>query len=294
MTCHPNAKINLGLNVTGRRPDGYHDLETVFYPIPLCDTLQISTSAVTGTHPPEGIFPGGIPVREHTAEGYTFLSGGIGIDCPPEQNLLVKSLRLMREHHALPRLYVSLHKRIPPGAGLGGGSSDAAHAMKGINRIFGLGLSGKELEERAAALGADCPFFISDRPAFATGTGNIFSPVGLSLSGWHLVLVKPGISVSTKEAYARISPRTPRTPVAGVIRRPVEEWKGLLVNDFEEGIFALHPEIADIKARLYDRGAAYASMSGSGSSVFGLFRAEPDEADLRRLFPGYFYFQALL
>ena len=290
MICHPNAKINLGLNVTERRPDGYHNLETVFYPIPLCDTLQFSTAAPR----PEGIFPNGIPVQEHSTEDYTFRSGGIDIDCPPEQNLLIKGLRLIREHYALPHLYISLHKQIPSGAGLGGGSSDAAHTMKSLNQMFNLGLSDNELEERVTGLGADCPFFVRNRPVFATGIGNIFTPIGLSLSDWHLVLVKPDIFVSTKEAYARISPRRPETPITDIIRRPVEEWKDLLTNDFEEGVFALHPEIADIKARLYDQGAAYASMSGSGSSVFGLFRTVPEETDMRRLFPESFYFQALL
>lgn len=294
MICHPNAKINLGLNVTERRPDGYHNLETVFYPIPLCDTLQFSTDAGTDNHRPEGIFPNGIPLQEHSTEDYTFRSGGIDIDCPPEQNLLIKGLRLIREHYALPHLYISLHKQIPSGAGLGGGSSDAAHTMKSLNQMFNLDLSDNELEERVTGLGADCPFFVRNRPVFATGIGNIFTPIGLSLSGWHLVLVKPDIFVSTKEAYARISPRRPETPITDIIRRPVEEWKDLLKNDFEEGVFALHPEIADIKARLYDRGAAYASMSGSGSSVFGLFRTIPEETDMRRLFPGSFYFQALL
>ena len=279
MICHPNAKINLGLNVTERRPDGYHNLETVFYPIPLCDTLQFSTDAGTDSHRPEGIFPNGIPVQEHSTEDYTFRSGGIDIDCPPEQNLLIKGLRLIREHYALPHLYISLHKQIPSGAGLGGGSSDAAHTMKSLNQMFNLGLSDNELEERVTGLGADCPFFVRNRPVFATGIGNIFTPIGLSL---------------TKEAYARISPRRPETPITDIIRRPVEEWKDLLTNDFEEGVFALHPEIADIKARLYDQGAAYASMSGSGSSVFGLFRTVPEETDMRRLFPESFYFQALL
>lgn len=292
MICHPNAKINLGLNVTERRPDGYHNLETVFHPIPLCDTLQFSTDAGTDSHRPEGIFPNGIPVQEHSTEDYTFRAGDI--DCPPEQNLIIKGLRLIREHYALPHLYISLHKQIPSGAGLGGGSSDAAHTMKSLNQMFNLGLSDNELEERVTGLGADCPFFVRNRPVFATGIGNIFTPIGLSLSGWHLVLVKPDIFVSTKEAYARIIPRRPETPITDIIRRPVEKWKNLLTNDFEEGVFALHPEITDIKARLYDRGAAYASMSGSGSSVFGLFRTAPEETDMRRLFPGSFYFQALL
>ena len=166
--------------------------------------------------------------------------------------------------------------------------------MKSLNQMVNLGLSDNELEERVTGLGADCPFFVRHRPVVATGIGNIFTPIGLSLSDWHLVLVKPDIFVSTKEAYARISPRRPETPITDIIRRPVEEWKDLLTNDFEEGVFALHPEIADIKARLYDQGAAYASMSGSGSSVFGLFRTVPEETDMRRLFPESFYFQALL
>ena len=293
MICHPNAKINLGLNVTERRPDGYHNLETVFYPIPLCDTLQLEAAGNTDNRP-EGIFPDGIPVQEHSAEDYTFQWGGIGIDCPPEQNLLVKALRLIREHRPLPRLSISLHKEIPSGAGLGGGSSDATCMMKSLNQMFNLGLPDNELEERVAGLGADCPFFVRNRPLFATGIGNIFTPIALSLSGWHLVLVKPDIFVSTKEAYSRITPKKPETAVTDIIRRPVEEWKGLLTNDFEEGVFALHPEIADIKERMYYRGAAYASMSGSGSSVFGLFRTAPEETDMRRLFPGSFYFQALL
>ena len=155
MICHPNAKINLGLNVTELRPDGYHNLETVFYPIPLCDTLQFSTDAGTDSHRPEGIFPNGIPVQEHSTEDYTFRSGGIDIDCPPEQNLLIKGLRLIREHYALPHLYISLHKQIPSGAGLGGGSSDAAHTMKSLNQMFNLGLSDNELEERVTGMGAD-------------------------------------------------------------------------------------------------------------------------------------------
>ena len=179
-------------------------------------------------------------MQEHSTEDYTFRSGGIDIDCPPEQNLLIKGLRLIREHYALPHLYISLHKQIPSGAGLGGGSSDAAHTMKSLNQMFNLGLSDNELEERVTGLGADCPFFVRNRPVFATGIGNIFTPIGLSLSGWHLVLVKPDIFVSTKEAYARISPRRPETPITDIIRRPVEEWKDLLTNDFEEGVFALH------------------------------------------------------
>ncbi len=293
MICHPNAKINLGLNVTERRPDGYHNLETVFYPIPLCDTLRIETTRSDGKHP-DCNYPSEPLTQGHVTGDYTFRMDGIGIDCPPEKNLLTKALRLIREHYPLPYLYIYLHKQIPSGAGLGGGSSDATHTVKILNQMFALGLFDGKLERLVTTLGADCPFFVRNRPAFATGIGNIFTPVGLSLSGWYFVLVKPDIFVSTKEAYARISPRKPETPITDIICRPVEEWKNILTNDFEEGIFALHPEIADIKMRLYAQGATYASMSGSGSSVFGLFRTMPEETGMRRLFPGVFYFQTLL
>lgn len=287
--CYPNAKINLGLNVTERRPDGYHNLETVFYPIPLCDTLQIDT--VSGKEAP---ITGDASPNAYATDDYTLCLDGIPVDCDPESNLLVKALRLLRQTHALPHLYLYMDKRIPSGAGLGGGSSDAAFLVKEVNRLCGLGLSDDEMERMVAALGADCPFFVRNRPVFATGIGNVFTPVSLSLSGWHLALVKPDVFVSTKEAYAGIRPRKPETRVTEILCRPVEEWKGRLANDFEEGIFALYPEIADIKERLYACGAAYASMSGSGSSVFGLFRQSPDETGMRQLFPDCFYFQAML
>ncbi len=294
MICHPNAKINLGLNVTGHRPDGYHNLETVFYPIPLCDTLRIEAVCDTRSLT-DCDFPSEAVAQRHATEGYTLATDGIDIGCPPEKNLLVKALRLIREHYPLPYLlYIYLNKQIPPGAGLGGGSSDATHTMKCLNRMFALGLSDGELERFAVSLGADCPFFVHNRPVFATGIGNIFTSVDLSLSGWHLVLVKPDVSVSTKEAYAQISPRKTGTPITDIIRRDVEEWKGILTNDFEKGVFALHPEIADIKARLYALGAAYASMSGSGSSVFGLFRLAPEETSLRKCFPRTYWFQTSL
>ena len=187
-----------------------------------------------------------------------------------------------------------MYKQIPSGAGLGGGSSDAAFMMKTLNAMFSLGLGDDELERRVAVLGADCAFFVRNLPVFATGIGNIFSPLELSLAGWHLVLVKPDIFVSTKEAYSGIRPHRPAVPVTDIVRRPVEEWRGLLDNDFEEGIFALHPAIAGIKEQLYARGAAYAAMSGSGSSVFGLFRQMQDEAELQALFPGCFCRQMTL
>ena len=290
MICHPNAKINLGLNVTERRPDGYHNLETVFYPIPVCDALQVETNADI----PPAIFPEGCAVHVDKLPDYTLSTAGIDIDCPPEKNLLIKALRALKQDFNLPYLYIYMYKQIPSGAGLGGGSSDAAFMMKTLNAMFSIGLSDDELERRVAVLGADCAFFVRNRPVFATGIGNIFSPLELSLAGWHLVLVKPDIFVSTKEAYAGIRPHRPATPVTDIVCRPVEEWHGLLTNDFEEGIFALHPAIAGIKEQLYARGAAYAAMSGSGSSVFGLFRQRQGEAELQALFPGCFCRQMTL
>lgn len=290
MICHPNAKINLGLNVTERRPDGYHNLETVFYPIPVCDALQVETNADI----PPAIFPEGCAVHVDKLPDYTLSTAGIDIDCPPEKNLLIKALRALKQDFDLPHLYIYMYKQIPSGAGLGGGSSDAAFMMKTLNAMFSLGLGDDELERHVAVLGADCAFFVRNLPVFATGIGNIFSPLELSLAGWHLVLVKPDIFVSTKEAYSGIRPHRPAVPVTDIVRRPVEEWRGLLDNDFEEGIFALHPAIAGIKEQLYARGAAYAAMSGSGSSVFGLFRQMQDEAELQALFPGCFCRQMTL
>ena len=275
MTIFPNAKINLGLNVTERRPDGYHNLETVFYPIPVCDTLRVEA----GDDPDVmSVFPAGCPVHTHRADSYTLHTGGIDIDCPAESNLVIKVLRRLQQDFTLPHLTVSVCKQIPSGAGLGGGSADAAFMMKLLNEQFRLGMSEAEMEERITPLGADCAFFIRNRPTLATGIGNVFSPVSLSLKGWHLVLVKPDVFVSTREAYAGIRPHRAATPVAEAAARPVEEWRDALVNDFELGIFALHPDIAAVKERLYEAGAVYAAMSGSGSAVFGLFRAPLPEA----------------
>lgn len=262
MTIYPNAKINLGLNVTERRPDGYHNLETVFYPIPLCDKLDVTVS--------DGL-PAGTDYRLRTE--------GIGIDCPPEKNLIIKVLRQLQADFDIPPLDIRMTKNIPSGAGLGGGSADAAAMMKLLNTMFRLGLSDEEMEARLSPLGADCAFFVKGTPTFATGIGNIFSPVSLSLQGWHLVLVKPDVFVSTKDAYSQICPHHPEQRITDIIREPVERWRDLLTNDFEEGIFRLHPRIGSIKDLLYRKGATYAAMSGSGSTVFGLFREEPPRLD---------------
>lgn len=263
------AKVNLGLHVTERRPDGYHNLETVFYPIPICDTLEISTDS-----------------EDHLSVE------GIPVAGAPNDNLVMKVVYLLRNKgFAVPTLSIRLQKNIPSGAGLGGGSSDAAAMMKMLNTEFHLGLSETEMEELLTPLGADCPFFVRCSPVLATGIGNIFSPLSLSLKGKHLLLVKPDDFVSTREAYQGITPRQPETPLAEVISRPVEEWQHILVNDFERSVFPQHPTIAAIKQRMIDFGAQYAAMSGSGSSVFGLY-STPPSPDMLRAFAPHFVFTA--
>jgi len=250
MICFPNAKINLGLHILSKRTDGYHNLETVFYPIDKCDALEI------------------VPAEK----GKTTLSQtGIQVDGKPEDNLVMKAYNLLKKDFDLPEITIYLRKQIPAGAGLGGGSSDAAFMIKMLNDFAGLKLSTKQMEEYAGLIGADCPFFIQNKPVFAEGTGTVFSPVTISLSDYHIVVVKPPVSVSTKEAYAQMKPQQPAIPLKEVIRLPVNEWKNYLVNDFESGVFAQYPEIKEIKQRMYAEGALYASMSGSGSAVFGIF-----------------------
>ncbi len=270
MLTFPPAKINLGLYVIEKRPDGYHNLETVFYPVPLCDTLETA------------------PLL-HSNAPYAFQQVGLHIEGTAEDNLVVRVYLSMKEEFGLPALDIYLDKHIPTGAGLGGGSSDAAHMMKQLNEQFGLGLGTKDMERRLSAFGADCPFFVCERPVLATGIGDRFTPVSLTLKGWTLVLVKPAIHVSTREAYGGIVPQRPDTNLADAIARPVEEWRDTLHNDFERNVFAAHPEIGAIKATLYDCGATYAAMSGSGSAVFGLFR-HPVES-IPTVFKDCFVFQ---
>ena len=250
MICFPNAKINLGLNVVSKRPDGYHNIETVFYPIPVKDALEIVN-----------------------AEKLSFTQTGIQVDAPIEKNLVIKALNLLKTHYEVPPLEIHLLKAIPFGAGLGGGSADAAFMLKLLNDFCKLNIQNDELEKIAATIGADCPFFIRNIPVFATGTGNIFEPVELSLKGYHLCLIKPDVAVSTPEAYSLVTPAAPVLSLKEVVNRPVSEWKKVMINDFEQSVFTKHPVIGQIKEALYKAGAVYASMSGSGSSVFGLFEA---------------------
>lgn len=250
MICFPNAKINLGLNIVAKRADGYHNIETVFYPIDICDALEIT------------------PAKN---EQGVFTQTGITIDGDSENNLVMKALRLLRQEYQIPEIDIFLHKHIPFGAGLGGGSSDAAFMLKLLNEFAELNLSISQLEEYAAKLGADCPFFIQNKAVFAEGIGNIFTPIDFSLEAYEIKMIKPDVHVSTQEAYSLVRPQQPKTPIPIILQQPIHTWKDQLVNDFEQSVFSLHPEIEQAKNELYAQGAIYASMSGSGSSVFGIF-----------------------
>ncbi len=269
MIVYPNAKINIGLNVVERRPDGYHNLETVFYPINLQDAIEIKN------------IEGAVPEC-----GYQLKVSGTILDGTPEDNLVVKAYKLLKKEFGLPPVSIFVYKHIPTGAGLGGGSSDAAFTIKMLNERFGLGLDVKQMEAYSAELGADCAFFIENKPVFATGIGNVFHDLSLSLSGKSLVLVKPDIFVSTRDAYAAVAPHRPEASLPELLSKPLETWKDTVVNDFEASVFPKYPEIAAIKDKLYDMGAVYASMSGSGSSVYGIFDEPVEYAD--EVFSGYF------
>lgn len=266
MICFPNAKINLGLNIVSKRPDGYHNLETVFYPIAIKDALEVI-------------------VREEQQDD-TFFEAGIKIDASPDNNLVMKALFLMRKHYSFPKVEVHLLKKIPFGAGLGGGSADASFMLKMLNDIFDLKISDEDLASLAVQLGADCPFFIYNHPVFATGIGEVFEEVDLSLKNYHFVLVKPDIHVPTKDAFSLIKPAAPDLSLKEIIELPIVEWKHHMVNDFEKSIFPKYPVISSIKDKLYELGAVYAAMSGSGSSVFGIFKEELESPE--RLFSGCF------
>lgn len=256
MICFPNAKINLGLNIVSKREDGYHNLETIFYPVPIKDALEI------------------IVREEQKAD--TFIEAGIKVDADPKNNLVMKALKQMRTKYNFPSLEVHLLKKIPFGAGLGGGSADASFMLRLINDKFELGASKEELASIAVKLGADCPFFIYNTPVFASGIGEVFEDVELSLSGYYFILIKPDIHVSTKDAFAQIKPIKPELSLKDIIRKPITEWKDGMSNDFEKSVFHKYPAIEEIKHKLYKNGAIYASMSGSGSSVFGIFKFEID------------------
>lgn len=253
LTSRPNCKINIGLHIVGKRPDGYHDLETIFLPVPqLCDELEIEL----------------LPTGETT-----MTQDGITLDNAPDDNLCMKAYRLLQQEFCLAPVAIRLHKHIPFGAGLGGGSSDAAFTLKMLNTLFGLGLTPLQLERRAAQIGADCPFFINNQAAYATGIGDRLEPVSLDLSAYNIVIeIPPDEHVSTREAYAGIQPSNANRPdLRQAVSLPPAQWRDLVVNDFEQSVFPSHPAIASLKADMYRRGAIYASMTGSGAAVFGIF-----------------------
>ena len=276
MITFPNCKINLGLHVVGRRADGYHDLETIFLPVTdMCDELEIQVCSgeciVDSAREPM------LPTTNYPLP--TMLQEGIMLDNAPDDNICLRAWRLLHDEYGIPPVAIRKEKKIPFGAGLGGGSSDAAFTLKMLNGMFALGLDDAALERLAARLGADCAFFVKNRPAFATGIGDRLEPLDLDLGGYRIAIEIPeGEHVSTKEAYAGIGERLKvkgeRVDLREALKRPVGEWRDLIVNDFEESVFAAHPAIAELKAEMYRRGAVYASMTGSGAAVFGIFKGE--------------------
>ncbi|MBO4379471.1 MAG: 4-(cytidine 5'-diphospho)-2-C-methyl-D-erythritol kinase [Muribaculaceae bacterium] len=255
MILFPNPKINIGLNILSRRPDGYHEIATVFYPVlSMTDILEIVE----------------VPAGKPTSLTVT----GNHIDCHEEDNLVFRAFRLIKELYEIPNVEIHLHKIIPDGAGLGGGSADAAFMLKGLNEMFALDISDTDLANIAAHLGADCPFFIYNRPMYATGIGTDLSPIDIDLTDYEIRIEKPDVYVSTKEAYACVTPKKPDVELIDAVKLPVDKWSGIISNDFENSIFPSHSEISEVKRRFYDNGAVYASMSGSGSAVYGLFKKE--------------------
>jgi 4-diphosphocytidyl-2-C-methyl-D-erythritol kinase len=269
---HANAKINIGLNITNRRPDGFHDIETVFYPVRLADHLFIRTAE----NKDEEIFNvcssirtvGGVrdeSIQEELSKGGT--------------NIISKALALLRENYDVPPIDIAMLKNIPVGAGLGGGSADAAFFIKEINSFFSLGMTTDQMKELASRLGSDCAFFIDNTPKYATGRGEIMQSVPSVLDGYKIKVIKPLFNISTKEAYSKVKPQTPKTSLLEDFNRPVKEWKDYIKNDFEQFLFPEHLELQRYKDALYESGALYAAMTGSGSALFGIFEGDPVLSD---------------
>jgi 4-diphosphocytidyl-2-C-methyl-D-erythritol kinase len=259
----PNCKINLGLHILGKREDGFHNLETVFYPIAFKDALEV------------------IPATNSTTE-IEFTGTGLAVDGNIADNLCVKAYHLLKKDFPhLPQVKVQLHKSIPMGAGLGGGSADASFMLKLLNEKFHLNLSPSQLINYSLQLGSDCPFFIINKPCFATGRGEILQEIKVDLAAYKIVLINPGIHVNTGWAFSNITPAHPVKSIKEIIQQPVETWKTELKNDFEVPVFAAHPPVKAIKESLYNQGAVYAAMSGSGSTIFGIFEEDVDTDSLK-------------
>lgn len=274
MLTFPNAKINLGLNIIEKRDDGYHNIQSIFYPIPLRDALEV------------------IENKESSSNRITFTSSGIPIPGDITNNLCYYAYHLIANDYALPNIKVHLHKHIPIGAGLGGGSADAAFFIKLLNDKFDLGLAWGEMHNYARQLGSDCSFFITNKPAFVQGKGDNYEAIKLDLSDYYFALIYPSIHINTAKAYSGVIPKTPINSLEqDILNLPLEQWKNNIHNDFEDSIFPQFLEIKTIKEKLYSSGAIYASMSGSGSSVYGIFK---NKTDLKKEFGDYFVFEGKL
>lgn len=269
MITFPNAKINIGLDVLSRRSDGYHNISSLFYPIPLQDTLEIIPSSGE---------------LEYT-------SSGIALECETSDNLVVKAFRLMQQKYHLPNVKIHLHKHIPFGAGLGGGSADAAFMLKMLDAMFDLNIAEKLLIDYAAQLGADCAFFIKNTPQMASGIGDVLTDSSLELKGKHLLLVKPDVAVPTANAYQFVVPNRPDKSIKKKLLLPMLEWQYQLKNDFEPSVFKQYPSLLHIKETLYQLGATYAAMSGSGASIYGIFEKKPEH---NAIFASHFCFETVL
>ena len=271
MVLFPNCKINIGLNITGKRPDGFHNLQTVFYPLMVKDALEI------------------IDAKENT-QPVLFSSTGIAINGKDEDNLCIKAYGLLKKDFPqLPSIQIHLHKNIPIGAGLGGGSADAAFTLQILNTKYALGLSQQSLKNYAAALGSDCPFFILNKPCYATGRGEILEEISLDLSAHKILMVNPGIHINTRWAFSQLNIKEKTaTDLKELVQQPISNWRQNMINDFEVPVFAAHPEIEIIKNNLYAQGALFAAMSGSGSSVFGIFEKD-NHPEIN--FPAHYFYR---
>jgi 4-diphosphocytidyl-2-C-methyl-D-erythritol kinase len=269
----PNAKINIGLNVIQKREDGYHDIETLFYPIGLKDVLEC------------------VQAEDTQEDELQFKVTGGGLDNDEMENLCVRSWNLVHQRYSLPKTRMHLHKLIPIGAGLGGGSSDAAFTIQILDKVFNLKISDKEKLALATEIGSDCAFFIYNKPALAMGRGEILKVVDTALESFYIVLVHPGVHISTADAYGGITPKPPKIKLEEALQKPITDWKKLIVNDFEESVFSKYPKIGKIKEELYNFGAVYASMTGSGSAVYGIFNKR---VKLKNKFPSFYVYEGWL